>query len=347
MLGTIFTYLCLFAVESYGIMKLYDVSHTYLDNNWEAFHQIHPAHKKWYVLSNYIKSAGLALFAPFCTMVLYDNVFHNDWNNSLVLHLGCMYAVLDFTSILKVPKLAKNTLYHHVAVTVLYLYTLTNGMHVDSFSRLIVVYAVFSTLAFPVNAYLATRVVTTNKLLLKTFSSIAFINYSVCCTLNWSYQVFHLAWKDHFLTEYGIVPIILFAGFIAVVISDDIILMRYLRDHSFFDWLKPDIPAAVEKTVLIIRNSIPTRNVPPPVTTVNPVTDVNPVTSIQLESAKVMDNSPVNSHNSPVDPNLTPVPPQVITEFTNDVDKNTTTTPILQPIPIKQEVATNPHSKTD
>ena len=257
MLGTVLSYLCLFAVESYGIVKVYDVAYQYLDQHWPAFAKIHPAHKKWYVLSNYIKSVSLAAFAPFCTMVLYDNVFHNDWNNTLVLHLGCLYAVLDFTSIIKVPKLAKNTLYHHVAVTILYFYTLTNGMHVDSFSRLIVVYAVFSTLAFPVNAYLATRVITDNQLLLKTFSSVAFVNYVTCCALNWSYQVFHLAWRDHFLTEYGLIPIILFAGFIAVVMSDDIILIRYLRDHSFFDWLKPDIPAAVTKTVLVIRNSIP------------------------------------------------------------------------------------------
>lgn len=264
MLGTIVTYLGLFAIESYAIIKIYDASYQYLNKNWEPFQAITPPHKKWYVLSNYIKSAGLACFAPFCSMVLYDNVFHNDWNNTLVLHLGCMYSVLDFTSVLKVPKLAKNTIYHHIAVNLLYFYTLTNGMHVDSFSRLIVVYAVFSTLAFPVNSYLATRVVTKNELFLKTFSSFAFVNYVACCSLNWSYQLYHLAWRDHFLTEYGIIPIVMFTGLIFVVMADDIILIMYLRDHSFFDWLKPELPSVIEKTILIFQKSTPDQNITTP-----------------------------------------------------------------------------------
>jgi hypothetical protein len=117
-------------------------------------------------------------------------------------------------------------------------------MNPDTFSRLIVVYALFSDLAALVNVYLGTRIVYNNKLHLKYLSSVCLVNYVACCALNWSYQVYHLCWTEKFISQYGIFPVLLFGGFLFVVVSDDIILIRHLRDKSI--WGTKPLPTLTE-----------------------------------------------------------------------------------------------------
>jgi hypothetical protein len=137
-------------------------------------------------------------------------------------------------SIILVPKLSNNTLYHHLVVNVLYFYTLLNGMDEYTFSKLIVIYALFSVLAFPVNFYLACRVLWKDNINLEYLSSFCFVNYIVCCIPNWSFQFYNLYFNEIYLTNYSFLSRLLFSLVIMIVIYDDIVLMKYLKDHSLF-----------------------------------------------------------------------------------------------------------------
>ena len=244
MISDFLYYFSIYTLECYALVKAFDWCYDYGNKNYNNFAMISPTHKKWYVVANLVKGGCLLCAAPMCLRMLVLNIQTGYWQTSFLLQLGCLYAALDLVAIYKVPKLAVNTLYHHLAVNVLFLYTLTNLMNPDTFSRLIVVYALFSDLAALVNVYLGTRIVYNNKLHLKYLSSVCLVNYVVCCALNWSYQVYHLCWTEKFISQYGILPVMLFGGFLFVVVSDDIILIRHLRDNSI--WKKNTLPTLTQ-----------------------------------------------------------------------------------------------------
>ena len=104
----------------------------------------------------------------------------------------------------------------------------------NSFSRLIVIYALYSVLAFSVNFYLAMRILIKNKDILELLSSFSFINYIICCIPNWSYQFYNLCFDTKYITNYGFVPVSLFSLIMLIVVYDDLVLMKYLKDHSIF-----------------------------------------------------------------------------------------------------------------
>jgi hypothetical protein len=239
MLTDFLYYFSIYSFECFALSKIFDLCYKYGNEYCSNFALINPPHKKWYVVANLVKGGSLLCAAPMCLRMLVLNIKTGYWQTGFLLNLGCLYAALDLIAIYKVPKLAPNTLYHHLAVNLLFLYTLTNLMSPDTFSRLIVIYALFSDLAALVNVYLGTRIIYHNKLHLKYLSSICLVNYVTCCALNWSYQVYHLCWTEKFISQYGIIPVLLFGGFLFVVISDDIILIRHLRDSSI--WGKPPL----------------------------------------------------------------------------------------------------------
>jgi hypothetical protein len=227
-------FLTIYLLECAGLYAVYDCIFQLMNTKWKAFREIQPDHKKWYVVSNYIKGGVLGLMVPLYYRILGNDLWGGEWDANYVSHLGCVYACLDMVSILRVPKLARNTIYHHLAVNGLFLYILTNGADGSTFARLIAIYAVFSAFAFPVNLYLSTRVISKNTKFLRACSSVCFVNYIVCCAANWSYQFYNLIWLPHYYQTYGILPVVAFCSMIAVVMWDDIILIRYLKRVSYF-----------------------------------------------------------------------------------------------------------------
>ena len=131
--------------------------------------------------------------------------------------------------------MAKNTLYHHTIVNILFIYGLTNGMDENSLSKLIVVYATFSALAFLVNFYLGFRVIYSNEKVLKIISTICLLIYSTCCIFNWSYQFYNLYWNSYYLSTYGYTGIGSFTILIIIIMYDDFILIKYLKNKSYFE----------------------------------------------------------------------------------------------------------------
>jgi len=227
-------FLTIYLLECAGLYALYDGIFHLMNTKWKAFREIQPDHKKWYVVSNYIKGGVLGLMVHLYYRILGNDLSGGEWDANYVSHLGCVYACLDMVSILRVPKLARNTIYHHLAVNGLFFYVLTNGADGSTFARLIAIYAVFSAFAFPVNLYLSTRVISKNTKFLRTFSSVCFVNYILCCAANWSYQLYNLIWLPHYYQTYGVLPVLTFCSMILVVMWDDIILIRYLKRVSYF-----------------------------------------------------------------------------------------------------------------
>lgn len=206
----------------------------FLDNNLENFNNISPSHKKWYVTNNLLKSLVFSFMSYHSYFLLKNYTLNDKWDNTEFQYLGCLYGSIDMSSIILVPKLSKNTYYHHLVVNILLFYGLMNEMDKNSFSLLIVIYALFSVLAFTVNFYLGLRVLIDNNEILNLISSFCFVNYLLCCIPNWSFQFYNLYFNEQFQKTYGIYPLILFGLIILVVVYDDLVLMKYLKDHSYF-----------------------------------------------------------------------------------------------------------------
>ena len=225
-----FTYFIFLFSSLIGTQYLYH----FLENNNSSFSNISPSHKKWYVVSNLSKSIIFSFYSYHAYFILYKYIIEGVWDSRELLFLGCMYAGIDMNSILIVPKLSKNTLYHHIVVNILYFYTVLNGMNEHSFARLIVIYALFSVLAVSVNFYLACRVIWKNDKNLEYISSFCFVNYLCCCIPNWSYQFYHLCFNDYYLQTYSLFTRTCFLAIIVVVVYDDLVLMKYLKNNSIF-----------------------------------------------------------------------------------------------------------------
>lgn len=224
----------IYGIELGFMLYITKLSHELFDDNIPSFNSITPTHKKWYVTCNLVKSVIFALTSYHSYYLLTSFIINNIWDNTQFLYLGCLYASIDMSSIILVPKLSTNTFYHHLVVNILFFYSLFTNMNPNSFASLIVIYALFSVLAFSVNFYLGLRILIPASPLLEYLSTFCFVNYLLCCLPNWSYQFYNLYFNDNFINNYSFIPRFLFCGVIMVVVYDDLVLMKYLKDHSYF-----------------------------------------------------------------------------------------------------------------
>ena len=221
-------YTSIYLIELFFFISTTHLTHLFFDNYVKEYKDIVPVHKKWYVSSNIVKGSTFAMISYHSIYLLHNYLIYNIWANNQFLYLGCLYASLDMSAIIVVPKMQLNTKYHHIIVNFLFFYGLMNDMCVDSFSRLIVIYAIWSSLAFTVNLYLGYRIIIHDSRLVAKMSEIALINYLVCCICNWTYQFNAIFINDEFYNLYGITPLILFSIFILIIMYDDLILINHL-----------------------------------------------------------------------------------------------------------------------
>ena len=201
--------------------KLYNITYLFLETHYTSFKSVTPTHKKWYVVSNLVKSFVLGIFSPLAIILLYQICVNDIWDHNYILFLGGIYASLDLVAIMKVPKMAKTTLYHHIIVNVMYYFLYIN--YYNDFSKLIVVYAIFSTIPFLVNFYLGFRVFYQDKLRLQLLASVTFFIYISCCFFNWSYQFYNILWKRDIYYTFGLIPILIYFSLLFFIIKDDLI----------------------------------------------------------------------------------------------------------------------------
>lgn len=214
----------------YITITLYYILKHFMNKYNTNFFNINPEHKKMYVIKNYVKSFYLACLC--CQLSYFIDLIYGKYDLMFVKRCGVYYIMNDIVGLLLVDKLPLTTKIHHLTTTICgFAIMLKENNNIDILT-LIVIYAIFSSLAFSVNFYLGYRIYSNNILFKRYLSNISFWTYLLSCIVNWIIQ---------FLISINIIfdiPIfysIFYFCFLYSVGRDDIILMQWLyNDHSNF-----------------------------------------------------------------------------------------------------------------
>lgn len=209
---------------------------------WERidpqFSSITPSHKKWYVVANISKAFFLGCMC--FTSRYWIGTYYSYKNDNMEIQLNfkrcaILYIATDLVALFMVPKLPFSTVLHHVTTTSLILMVSAVNIQVKGYSGLLgvskmaILYGIFSTMPFLVNAYLALRVVYSGKWL-HVLVKMGLWPYVLCCACNWTV---HLLWLCSLVykLEIGIINMLYLLA-IATMVNDDIVLMRWLIKRS-------------------------------------------------------------------------------------------------------------------
>ena len=213
-----------------------------IKNIWEhidpQYALINPPHKKWYVVANLSKSFFLgcmAMSSRYWIGSLYA-YYYDEIPSLNVKRCGMLYIATDLVALLIVPKLPLSTKLHHITTIFLIMIVTTINMEAKGFSGLLgvckmaILYGIFSTIAFLVNAYLALRVVYSRGTWLHLLVKISLWPYVLCCVCNWTV---HLLWMVNLMVnlELAIMNIIYLLA-ISFMVNDDIVLIKWLIRRS-------------------------------------------------------------------------------------------------------------------
>lgn len=207
----------------------------YIDPNFAA---INPPHKKWYVVANLSKALLLATMA--CShrywLGTYKFYFYDQFQVLEIKRCGVVYVATDAVALFMVPKLPRSTVLHHMSTIFLVSVVTAMNLELDGWdgllgiSKMSVLYAVFSTVAYSVNAYLAFRVVYPKAFWLNYLVKISLWTYLLCCAMNWS---IHAIWLANLLKSFQIsVFNLLYIAVLATIVHDDIVLIKWLTSKS-------------------------------------------------------------------------------------------------------------------
>ncbi len=207
----------------------------YLDPGFRA---ITPSHKQWYVVANLSKSFFLgcmALSPRYWIGVYYGYVLNNMVGLSFK-RCGMLYISTDLVALYMVPKLPRSTVLHHITTTLLIVMVTFVDIEMLGFggllgvSKMALLYGIFSSIAYLVNAYLALRVVYSNTWWLPILVQLSLWPYILCCICNWTV---HFIWLVSLILnwELSIINIVYLLA-IGTMVNDDIILIRWLIKRS-------------------------------------------------------------------------------------------------------------------
>ena len=194
----------------------------------KSYNKIEDKNQKYYVMSNLIKSGLLFVYTPNALYILYQTMYLDVWNNLQIKNMGSLYAIPDCVSLFMVNNMHKSTKIHHIIVLSFYVLNLMNDYKQENIFRPIIIYAIFSTFTYSVNFILAIRFYN-NKKIKEIIIPFVFYLYLLCCTINWSWNVYYIYKLIKLNNNFSIYIYIIFISFI---IWDDIVLMRWLRYKS-------------------------------------------------------------------------------------------------------------------
>ena len=203
----------------------------YLD---PVFAAVMPSHKKWYVVANLYKAFFLAVLAfdHRYWIGVYLGFCLDEFNLLPVKRCAMIYVVTDVVSLYMVPKLPRSTIMHHMVTATLCVTLSAIDLTIDGWGGLLgickmtLLYGMFSTIAFSVNAYLALRVVYPNAKWMTTLVKFSLWTYVLCCACNWSAHAFWLV-RISMNFELSIYTLLYILA-ISVMIYDDTVLIRWL-----------------------------------------------------------------------------------------------------------------------
>jgi len=217
-------HLAVFAVGAYIVFSSYFVCDYVMSRRSTSYGSI-PDDKKFYVLSNLIKSAVLFSYCPLAVQCLYQALVLDVWSTARIRNLSVLYAIPDFVSLFLVSRMSITTKLHHICVVLFMLHTLSTDFDEESVARALVVYAVFSTFAYLVNLLLASRFLQIGTAASLFMSIVALGLYAGCLGINWTWQVrflWDLWWRR------PSVGIYVYCSFMSMVVYDDVVLVRWL-----------------------------------------------------------------------------------------------------------------------
>ena len=213
-------------VGSYVIFTSYFTFDYYLKQFSTSYRNI-PEDKRFYVLSNLIKSAALFAYSPLAGQLLYQTMYLDEWDSNKIRIMGTLYAIPDFVSLIVVTRMATSTKIHHVVVIIFNIISCYNDYTNVNVVRAIMVYAVFSVFAYLVNLLLASRFVQTSQLTKFLLSLLALVIYACCCMCNWSWQFLYLSK----IFANNKVSVSLYLCMMLMLVWDDLILMKWLYNN--------------------------------------------------------------------------------------------------------------------
>ena len=209
-----------FFLSSLIVLFLYYNNHIML----EYYYPNIPYQKKTYIVTNIVKSYILFILFLFSIPILNNIYYYNYWDISLIKNLGSMYASLDFSSFFYNQKMSKNTIYHHLSVILFFIVNLMDTYSPNSISRLIMLYAIFSSIAFHVNLLLGLR-------FLVNISPITYkictFSYLISSLINWVIQLYFIMNQ-----KYNNIILCIYLIILKYIITDDIILLQWLKHKS-------------------------------------------------------------------------------------------------------------------
>ena len=228
-LSTASSFLGIFFVGSYIVFSSYFVADHYMALASTSYAKIEEG-KKFYVLSNLIKSAVLLAYTPSAAATLYKACVNDDWSTPRIRALGVLYAIPDAVSMLLVRRMATSTKVHHLCVVFFMCINLVVTYEQKTVGRALVVYGVFSTFAYLVNLLLASRFLPVSPASSLVLSCLAFGIYPASLAINWTWQctfLYDLVIFERTSAAHG-ACIALYLALISMVVYDDCVLVRWL-----------------------------------------------------------------------------------------------------------------------
>ena len=184
---------------------------------------------KEYRIVNKVKSFILCIISPAGTYVLYQALAQP--NDPYILDFfAASYTALDMSALIYNPNSHMSTTVHHILVQFLYGYCYWANFNMNTLVKGIAFYALFSCYAYLVNYRLAIRYI--NHKYENAINILALRIYIFTCLCNWLVQVY-LLFLD--MTESHILEKIIYSGLIAMIMNDDVFLMKFLGKSSILE----------------------------------------------------------------------------------------------------------------
>jgi hypothetical protein len=210
---------------------------------WPRFRKLTPA-RQWYVVNNLSKALNLAvmcLSASFLADVhdayWLDNGFQTLTHGRAmwIKRVCALYVSSDIVSLFVVPKLPASTVQHHVVAGLLTLCIFATRFSEGNIAPMIALYGAWSSIAFPVNVFLALRCMYDESVWwMHYLAGFSCLLYAICCAFNWS---MHAIWFARQLDAFGVFllcttiygeAVLLYACAVCVWGRDDLILQSWL-----------------------------------------------------------------------------------------------------------------------
>jgi hypothetical protein len=218
----------------------------------EPFKNIHPEHKKMYVIKNFVKATVLA---GLCVVIVLNvsDLLNDKMDINLIKRCAIYYVINDGIGLLIVKKLPTTTVVHHSVTSICGLLTQFKTSNEVDTLFLIIIYAIFSSFSYCVNYYLGFRIFAGYENIKRVMSIASFWVYLMSCLINWTIQLY-LAIQLYRGCLYGLwekiisvgvhesepiqvnylmlLQFFLYVVFFTAVAKDDIVLMKWLfNDH--------------------------------------------------------------------------------------------------------------------